>query len=344
MIPGSRAPGNTAGATRATARADRWLRRDILPIVSAVSGPVAITIGNFDGVHHGHRRLVGEARTAVGPRGRVVVLSFDPHPAAVLRPGAAPARLTGFGRRAQLLAAAGADEVVAIVPGPEFLAQDAGSFVAAIVREHRPDFFVEGPDFRFGRDRAGSVATLRDLEAVHGFTTRVVDPVSVPLVNCQLVVASSTMIRDLVGLGRMRDAAAVLGRPYALDGIVVPGARRGRLLGLPTANIATGEFQVPGEGVYAGRAWRLDREADGWYPAAVSVGTNPTFGAHARSCETHLVGYGGPLDDYGWPIRLEIADWLRDQIRYDDVDRLVEQIRRDIAQTESRCAAAAGAS
>lgn len=304
-----------------------------------MSEPVAITIGNFDGVHLGHRRLVSEARAAAGTNGRVVVMSFDPHPASILRPAALPARLTSFEQRVDLLLAEGADEVIAIVPTPEFLAQEPEAFIATIVAEHRPRHIVEGPDFRFGRGRAGSVEMLRELEERHGFTTRVIDPVSVPLDNCQLVIASSSMIRRLVGLGRMGDAAAILGRPYELAGTVERGDQRGRTIGTPTANIDTGEYQLPADGVYAGRARRGDGD-DRWYPAAVSVGTKPTFGRNPRSCEAHLIGYTGPLDDYGWAIRLEISDWLRDQIRYDDIDLLVDQIRRDIEQTEARHAVA----
>ncbi|MHC4947314.1 MAG: bifunctional riboflavin kinase/FMN adenylyltransferase [Planctomycetota bacterium] len=296
-------------------------------------GGTALTIGNFDGVHSGHATLVAAARAAVGPSGRVVVLSFDPHPVARLRPGAAPGRLTRFGRRVERLRAAGADEVVRLEPTDELLATEPRAFIEQVVAAHRPRVLVEGPDFRFGRGRAGSVAMLRDLEGPLGFRLEVIDPVEAEISGQLVVRVSSSMIRWLLDRGRVRDAGRLLGRPVELDGEVVPGDRRGRAIGVPTANLDTGDLHLPADGIYAGRAERPDGTV---WPAAISVGTKPTFGDNPRVCEAHLIGYPGPLDDYGWTIRLELADWLRAQLAYRDVDALVEQLHRDI----DRCRAA----
>ncbi|MBT8484052.1 MAG: bifunctional riboflavin kinase/FMN adenylyltransferase [Phycisphaerales bacterium] len=289
----------------------------------------ALTIGNFDGVHRGHAALLSAARDAVGDEGRVVVLCFDPHPLTVLRPEAVPPRLTHFADRVRLLGEAGADTVVRVPPTPERLRQTPEAFVDEIVVEHRPVAIVEGRDFRFGRDRAGSIETLESLGGRHGFETIALDAVEVALDDQHVVPASSTITRWLLARGRVRDAANVLGRDYELTGTVVSGDRRGRTIGFPTANLEVGEQLLPGDGIYAGFATRGDRT----WPAAVSVGTKPTYGTHPRVCEAHLVGYDGPVDDYGWTIRVRLSVWLRGQIRYDDTDTLVAQLHRDVAAT-----------
>jgi len=321
-------------------------------------GPrVALSIGNFDGVHRGHVELVTAARQAVGDGGRVVVLTFDPHPMTILRPepagagaglgggpGAGPAggpgrgwRLTDIEQRRRLLEAAGADDVIRLEPTRERLGQDPPDFVAWIVEQYRPAIIVEGPDFRFGSDRAGSIETLRGLETQHGYRTVVIEPVETSLESQHLVRVSSTMVRWLISRGRVRDAAALLGRPYELRGRVVPGDKRGRTIGVPTANldhVDHDDRMLPADGVYAGRGVAPDGRS---YPAAISVGRKPTFGEADRICEAHLVGYEGPVDDYGWTMRLEVRDWLRDQIRYARPNLLVEQLARDVARADALC-------
>jgi len=297
-------------------------------MVTAMSGSTAVTIGNFDGVHLGHAQLVRTARGEVGAEGRVVVLSFDPHPLTALRPDAVIGRLTSFEQRTQLLREAGADEVVRLAPTADVLDRTPADFVADVVGRFAPSRFVEGPDFRFGRGRSGDVDTLRALEAEHGYATVVIEPVETELSNQHVVRVSSTMIRWLVERGRVADAAALLGRPFSIEATIVPGDRRGRTLGIPTANLDRGDEVLPADGIYAGSARRPDGR---WYPAAISVGTKPTFGAHARVCEAHLLDYDGPLDDYGWTIDLRFERWLRDQIRYDGVEPLLDQLQRDLA-------------
>lgn len=300
----------------------------------------ALSIGAFDGVHLAHATLVREARSAVGAGGRVVVLTFDPHPATVLRPDDAPPRLSTLEQRRAWLATAGADEVVALRPTAELLRRSPERFIGELVEQYRPGLFVEGPDFRFGHERRGSVDTLRDLGATLGFEVRVIEPVMAALSDQHVVPVSSTMIRWLLRHGRVRDAAALLGRPYELVGTVVAGARQGRELSMPTANLEHGEALLPADGVYAGRASAPDGTT---FPAAISVGTKPTFGTHARLCETHLIGYDGPLDDYGWTITIRFAEWLREQLSFDGIEALVAQMQRDVTRAKAVGGGAASA-
>jgi len=295
-----------------------------------MSSPRAVSIGNFDGVHRGHLALIDAARCAVGREGRVIVLSFDPPPVTVLRPGTMIERLTDFRTRAELLRAAGADEVHRLEPTAHFLSFDVDAFLRWLHDEHRPDFVIEGGDFRFGAKRQGSVTDLRTRGAEFGFRAVIVDAVTVSLMNQQVVKASSSKIRWLLKQGRVADAARVLGRPYELQGDVVQGDQRGRDLGVPTANLESRDLLLPADGIYAGRAVRPDGSA---FPAAISVGTKPTFGDWPRTCEAHLIGYDGPLDDYGWEIRLAFTNWMRDQIRFDGLESLAEQIHRDLQMT-----------
>ena len=296
--------------------------------------PAAITIGNFDGVHKGHQALVHAARDAVGPGGSVVVVSFDPHPISVLRPDMTPGRLTTFAERAELLRELGADGVVAMEPRPQLLSEPPEQFVEQMVERYHPRYIVEGPDFRFGHNREGSDETLRQLEGRCGHKTIVIEPVEAVLMNQNVVRVSSTMVRWLLQRGRMRDAAALLGRPFEIAGEVVPGERRGREIGVPTANLDHVDRVLPADGIYVGYAIR---PGGARFPAAISVGTKPTFGDHPRTCEVHLIGYDGPLEDYGWTLRVRIDSWLRDQIRFDRVGLLMRQLRRDIARAEALC-------
>ena len=157
----------------------------------------AITVGNFDGVHRGHVRLLETARDAVGSEGRVVVLSFDPHPRSVLQPGRAPARLTTFSQRAAQLREHGADEVIRLDPGDGLLKLTPEAFIRSVAEKHRPSFIVEGPDFRFGRDRVGTVKTLREHESAFNFRTCVIDPVDAVLTDRSIVKVSSSLFRWL---------------------------------------------------------------------------------------------------------------------------------------------------
>jgi riboflavin kinase/FMN adenylyltransferase len=290
----------------------------------------ALTIGNFDGVHLGHARLVGAARACAGVDGRVVVATFDPHPISVLRPHATPPRLSRIEQRRRWLDEAGADEVLVLEPTAGRLAQTPEAFLAWITEVTRPATIVEGPDFRFGRRRSGSIETLRALGARFGYETLVIDPVDAALDDQSVVRVTSSIIRWLIEHGRVADAARLLGRPYELEGTVVRGEQRGRELGWPTANLETGDMALPADGIYAGWAWRTDGRPERRYPAAISVGTKPTFGDCPRTCEAFLVDYDGPLDDYDWTMRLQVDRWVRDQIAFDGVEPLVAQLERDV--------------
>jgi riboflavin kinase/FMN adenylyltransferase len=295
-----------------------------------MSVATAVTIGNFDGVHRGHAALIAAARAAVSDAGRVVVMTLDPHPATVLRPGVAVNRISTFEQRAGWLTSpgVGADAVVRLEPTREFLLQSPEEFIAKVVAQCKPQFVVEGGDFRFGRARAGSIETLKAAQSQHGFRVIVVDEVEAAMADQSLVRVSSTMIRWLLMRGRVNDAMSLLGRPYEIVAKVSRGDQRGRELGFPTANLDHGDFVLPADGIYAGEATRPDGKR---YAAAISVGTKPTFGENARVCEAHLLGFDGPMDEYGWTIQLRFERWLRDQLMYPSVEPLVEQLRRDVA-------------
>lgn len=311
-----------------------------------MSERVAITIGVFDGAHVGHADLIRRARAMAGPAesgGRVVVMAFDPHPLTRIRPEGAPPLLTAFEHRRALLLSLGADEVVRLEPTRELLSRSPEEFIEPIVERRRPVGFVEGDDFRFGRAREGDVGTLCSLGSKLGFQVEVAEPVEVTLTDQLIVRASSSVVRWLLDQGRVRDAAIVLDRPHEVTGVVIRGARRGRGIGCPTANLRTCEA-LPGDGVYAGAATLADGRV---FPAAISVGRNPTFRERSRSIEAHLLdpnrlhgadpAWRGPLaeggDEYGWAMSLQVVSWLREQIAYDSIDDLTDQIRRDVRAT-----------
>lgn len=297
-----------------------------------------VTIGNFDGVHAGHRALIGRAREIAaggGGRARVIAMAFDPHPTSRLRPEAAPARITRFDRRVELLREAGADEVVRLEPTDALLAMTPDEFLAMLVRDVRPVAVVEGPDFNYGKGRAGSIETLIDEGKRMGFGVEVVHPVEVALSDLSIVRASSTLVRHLVAQGRVRDAMLVLGRGHEIAGVVTKGDQRGRTIGFPTANIVQDAEQavvIPAQGVYA--AWA--RLPDGRkLAAAVNIGARPTFDAMEPRIEAHLVDVetGKPatgIPEYGWALALEIVGWVRDTVRFSGIDALKAQLERDL--------------
>lgn len=297
-------------------------------------GANVLTIGNFDGVHLGHVALVRRAREAADSTGgKVIALAFDPHPFTLLRPQDVPARLSTFEQRADLLRAAGADEVVRLEPTPQQLAQSAEAFIDEVVTKYEPGAFVEGSDFHFGKGRAGNVETLRAWGTSRGFDVHVVDPVEVALSDQHVIRASSSLIRWLLEQGRVQDAALVLGRDYQLTGEVVRGDRRGRDLGFPTANIRTA-CALPLGGVYAAIATLPDGRT---FPAAVSVGPRPTFNAPEPRLEAFLMlpspgKRGEPvpgLPEYGWTLSLSFRAFLREQLKFDSLPQLIHQMARD---------------
>ena len=305
--------------------------------------PIVVTIGNFDAVHKGHRALIDAARSLATRSTHhapnfVIALAFHPHPAAILRPGTQPPAITSWERRERLLRAAGADAVAPLTPRPALLGLEPHAFLDAIARRYRIDGIVEGHDFHFGKARAGTPEALVTLAEQRGIASRIVEPVEVALNDQSLVVASSTITRWLLAHSRVADAARILTRPHEVAGRIVRGDRLGRTIGIPTANLSTEEL-LPADGVYAGYA---TLESGRRIPAAIHIGPRSTVDAHARTCEAHLFEpdaspWQGPActdDDpeYGWPINLAFISWLRDQARFESLDALVEQIRRDITR------------
>jgi riboflavin kinase/FMN adenylyltransferase len=281
----------------------------------------ALAVGNFDGVHLGHarvlERLVANARR-VG--GAAVVFTFDPHPVQVLRPQLAPPPLTQTDRKAQLLAPWGVDAVIAYPTDAAFLMQTARQFFDQIVRARlEARALVEGAGFLFGRGRQGNIQLLRRFCAETAVELEVVEPV---VVEGQPV--SSSRIRALLAQGDVDLARRMLTEPYRVRGTVVHGAGRGASLGFPTANLTGVETLVPAEGIYAGRA-----AADGAiWPAAISVGPNPTFGEGGLKIEAHLIDYRGAL--YGRPLEVEFLSRLRGVEKFPSVDQLIAQMQRDV--------------
>lgn len=287
--------------------------------------PTALTIGNFDGVHLGHQALVARARGAAGAQGEVHVVTFDPHPSHVLRPDQPIQRLTTLERRVQALHEAGADRVDVLPTDADMLSMSPEAFVEASICPAGPDVIVEGPDFRFGRGRTGTVETLAQLGERFDWVVETIDPVEALLVDQHSVPVRSSAIRHLLVAGRVSDAACLLGRAWCIEGTVVAGDRRGREMNCPTANIDHGDLVLPGDGIYAGVATVASRR----YPAAVSIGSKPTFNGSVRLCEAHLLDFDGPLDDYGWHLEVALLERLRDQIRFDTLEALAARIVRD---------------
>lgn len=299
--------------------------------VPANLGPTVVTIGVFDGVHRGHQVVVGraveQARTAGVP---LVVVTFDPNPLVVVRPDAAQPDLVPVSARAELLQLAGADHVLVLPFDHERAKQPAAEFVDdVLIGLLRARAVVVGADFRFGHRAAGDVALLEQLGTDRGYTVVVVGPVG----GAGVPRWSSTYIRDRIAAGDVAAAAEALGRPVRVTGVVVRGEQRGRALGFPTANIPVRDGElVPADGVYAGRLTRLDQgpEPEPAMPAAISVGTNPTFGDEARTVEPYVLDRDD-LELYGRKVTVEFVARIRDQHRFDSAAELVAQMHDDVA-------------
>jgi riboflavin kinase/FMN adenylyltransferase len=283
----------------------------------------ALTIGNFDGVHRGHVALVAELRRqAAAVAGPAVVVTFDPHPLQLLRPERFQPLLTTVAQRAVLLEENGADHVVILRTTPDLLHLTADEFFHRVIRDRlAARAVIEGPNFGFGRDRQGTVETLRQLCEQHGIAFAVV-----PLQERAQVRISSSRVRAALLGGAVAEAALLLGRPYRLAGTVGVGRKRGQTLGFPTANLEQVTTLIPGDGVYA----VVVRHAGQSWPGAANIGPNPTFGELARKVEVHLIGYSGDL--YGQELAVDFIDRLRDTRPFAGPTELVEQLQKDIEQ------------
>jgi riboflavin kinase / FMN adenylyltransferase len=305
----------------------RWYGLDDVP---AGWGRCVVTIGEFDGVHRGHQRIVERAARAGKERGLpVVVITFDPHPDEVIRPGSHPPLLCSARRRAELLAGLGADAVLVLPFTLEFSRLDPGEFVRTVLVDRLHAAMVAvGEDFRFGHKAAGDVPLLAKLGEKYEFTTE-----GIPLLGADGARISSTSIRDMLAAGDVAAAAKALG-PHRVEGVVVRGHQRGRALGFPTANLETPPHTaIPADGIYAGWLASLDeagRDVERW-PAAISIGSNPTFGEGERTVEAYALDRTD-LDLYGMHAAIDFTARLRGTLRFDSVDALVEQMRRDVDQ------------
>ncbi len=296
-------------------------------------GASVVTLGNFDGVHSGHKAVLSRVVQRAREQDAVAVaITFDPHPAHVLFPDRAPALITGLHQRLELMAAVGLDATLVMEFTRELSQWSPQEFVVRVlVQTLHVRTIVVGADTRFGHRNSGDVQTLRDLGEVHGFTVEVVRDLAPQESGPRW---SSSWVREALDDGDVGRAAQALGRPHRITGVVVHGDHRGRELGYPTANLEPGaEGMVPADGVYAG--WMLrpaaDDVADRLLPAAVSIGTNPTFDGTVRRVEAYVLDRTD-LDLYGERVSLELVERLRPTLRFDSVEALVEQMQQDVAR------------
>lgn len=298
-----------------------------------------VVIGNFDGVHPGHREVLAKAHE-LEPHARLVVVTFWPHPLSVLRPGQGPVLLTRLEERVDLLEDAGADEVKVVKFTPEFAQWTPERFIEEIILPLRPRRVVVGENFRFGHRAAGNVETLRALGAGRFNVT------ALSLVGLGDEETCSTRIRDALAAGDVARAADHLGRPFRFTGVVARGDRRGRELGFPTANLPVpASLACPADGVYAGWLTRLDgRDAHGVplpdgveperWPAAISVGTNPTFDGVDRRVESYVLDRLD-LELYGAPVAVDFIERIRGMVRFDGVEALIAQMDDDVVRSRA---------
>jgi riboflavin kinase / FMN adenylyltransferase len=303
---------------------ERWRGLDEIP---ASWGRCVLTIGVFDGVHRGHQALIREAVATGGSLGLpIVLMTFDPHPAEVVRPGSHPALLTTLRRRAELVAELGVDAFLVLPFTPAVSQITAEEFVHDVIvdRLHAANVAV-GANFRFGHRGAGSVDLLRELGPRFGFTVNGIELVTEP----DAVTVSSTYVRSCVAAGDARAATEALGRPHRVEGFVVHGeGRGGSQLGYPTANLDAVTYSaIPADGIYAGWFELGTRHS----PAAISIGTNPTFSGKVRTVEAFVIDEGGNF--YGRRVGFDFIERLRDTEKFDSIEALIAQIDADVART-----------
>lgn len=287
-----------------------------------------VVIGNFDGVHRGHQRLIANARAAAGD-GAVIAVTFWPHPMSVIRPDRTPLLLTALDERRRLLTEAGVDHVEVVEFTDTVASWPPERFVDEVLRPLQPTKIMIGENFRFGFRAAGDAELLTKLgqEGDRPFQVE-----AIALLTAGDEPDSSTRVRAAVSDGDVAEAERLLGRPFRVRGEVIKGAQRGREMGFPTANVPVPiGCAVPDDGVYAGWVRRLDRaEAERW-PAAISVGSNPTFAGENRRVESYVLDRLD-LELYGVEIAVDFTHRLRGQVRYSGMEALIEQMRVDVDQ------------
>jgi riboflavin kinase/FMN adenylyltransferase len=288
----------------------------------------AVAIGVFDGVHLGHQHVLAEARRLAAERRALsAVVTFDRHPAAVVRPESAPKLLTDLEQRLELLAGLGMDLTYVVTFDEARSKESAEDFIETVLVDClAAKAVVVGADFHFGHQRRGNVELLRQVGRTAGFEVDGIELLASKEEGVEAI--SSTAIRAAVAAGDLASANRMLGRPHEVRGVVTEGDRRGRELGYPTANVAVpADICLPADGIYAG--WHVRPEGPA-HPAAINLGRRPTFYADAETSllETHLLDFEGDL--YGEPARVRFVARLRDELRYDSVDELVRQMAADV--------------
>ncbi|MEW5742217.1 MAG: riboflavin biosynthesis protein RibF [Myxococcota bacterium] len=289
----------------------------------------ALCLGNFDGVHRGHRALFDEARR----HGPVVAVTFSPHPGKVLKPDLAPRCIATSARKLELLEEAGVSAAIVQPFSLEYAKTPPAAFEAALFDGVKAGWVVVGHDFTYGAARAGTAETLERAARARGAGVSVV-----PAVTIDGVVVSSSKIREYILEGRVEAAALLLGRPFDLDGAVVPGAGRGRTIGFPTANIDTPNELRPAAGVYAVRVREQADRPGPWFGAAANIGVKPTFGGTEVTIEAHLFDFDGDL--YGKRVRVQFLERLRAEKRFGSASELAGQIARDLEAARAAVARA----
>jgi riboflavin kinase / FMN adenylyltransferase len=298
-----------------------------LESVPPESRPSAVALGIFDGVHLGHRAILGTALTRARADGlEAVACTFDPHPMEVLQPDRAPRPITTLEERLALIGETGIDAVVVLAFTRDLAAVEPEAFVKEVLLERlRAREIVVGYNHRFGRGARGDARLLQELAPRMGFQAHVVPPMTV-----EGAPVSSSEIRAALQRGDVTRAARDLGRPYSIAGPVTSGAGRGRTLGFPTANVESERPVLVARGVYRGRML-VD---DAAHPAVVNVGVRPTFGETTLAVEAHLLDFSGDL--YGRRVRLEFLERLREEMRFPSVEALKAQVARDIESARAR--------
>ncbi len=311
----------------------RWRGLEATP---ADLGRTVVTVGMYDGVHRGHQELIGTAVARAREQDRpCLLLTFDPHPAEVVRPGSHPAILTSLDRKAELVAELGVDAMCVLPFTAEFMRLAPETFTHTVLVEHlHAAQVVVGENFTYGHKAAGNVTTLAVEGRRFGFAVEGI-PLAEDSSDGGDVTISSTYVRACVAAGDMQSAARALGRPHRVDGVVVRGDRRGRELGYPTANVESPPFTaIPADGVYAGHLVTRDPRSGASrerFPAAISVGTNPTFQGSRRTVEAYVLDYDDDL--YGEHVGVEFVQRLRPMAAFDDVDGLLAAMAQDVSDT-----------
>lgn len=307
--------------------------------VPADFGPSVVAIGKFDGVHSGHRAVIGRAQALAAESGaRVVAVTFDRNPLSLLRPEACPPPLVSLDQKLRLLGETGVDAVLVLRFDAALASLSPRAFVEHVLHASLGAVHVVvGDDFRFGAKGAGTADTLRELGGEHGFAVEVVGDVEGTGRR-----VSSTWVRELLAAGDVEIAARLLGRPHAVEGTIVHGLKRGRELGFPTANLSSdAEGFIPADGVYAG--WLVDEgpgevastRAVTRYPAAISVGTNPTFDdVQSRQVEAYVLDETA-LDLYGHRVQVLFVQRIRGMVAFEGVDALIARMHDDVERTRA---------